>query len=84
MARVEKLICGDCKAVFEEETGKRGNAIVEMILWSTLFFPGIIYHFWRRRKPRKICDYCGSNFLIPADSPYASTLLKPITKTPKI
>jgi hypothetical protein len=80
MSRIEKLICGDCKAVFEVETGKRGSAFVESLLWATLFFPGIIYHFWRNTKPKKTCDYCGSSFLLPADSPFTARLLKPIIK----
>ena len=79
MSRIEKLICGECKATFEVEVGKRGSAIIEMVLW-TWILPGMIYHFWRKTKPKKTCDYCGSNFLIPADSPYVSSLLKPIEK----
>jgi hypothetical protein len=84
MSRTEKLICGDCKATFEVETGKRGSAIIEAFLWSTLVIPGIFYSMWRKTKPKKYCDYCGSNFLIPADSPYAAKLLKPIEKKSKI
>lgn len=71
----EKLICGDCKATFEVEIGKRGSAFVEMLLWSTLVIPGLLYGFWRKRKPKKSCDYCGSTFLLP-DNYHSHEMLK--------
>ncbi len=61
----KKIICGDCKTAFEIRTGKRGSAIIEMLLWSTLVIPGFFYGVWRKRKPQKYCSYCGSDFLIP-------------------
>jgi len=80
MARSEKYICGDCRGVTNFRTGKRGSDFVEKILWWTLFFPGIFYSIWRSMSPKKICQYCGSDFLLPADSAYTQNLLKPITK----
>jgi hypothetical protein len=80
MSETEKLICGDCKRISEIKTGKRGSNLVSIILWTTLFFPGIFYSMWRRGKPKKICEYCGSDFLLPADSIHTHELLKPITK----
>jgi hypothetical protein len=65
--KVEKLICGDCKGVTEFRLGKRGSALTERILWVTLFFPGIFYSIWRNKKQEKICQYCGSDFMLPQD-----------------
>jgi len=79
MAEFEKLICGDCKGITEIPT-KRGKAATEATLWAIFILFGIIYSIWRRKKPKKICQYCGGNFLLPADSPFAADLLKPITK----
>jgi hypothetical protein len=62
---VERLICGDCKSSFTVEAGKRGSAFIEFFLWSTLVIPGFFYSMWRKRKPKKSCDYCGSTFLLP-------------------
>ncbi len=76
---LEKFICGDCQRSFEIETGIRGSALIEAILWATLFIPGPIYGMWRRRKPKKRCDYCGSDFILP-DIPQNREFLKPITK----
>jgi hypothetical protein len=76
----EKLICGDCKGITTFRKGKRGSAFLEKILWWTLFFPGFFYSIWRSNIPKKICSYCGSEFLLPADSPYSHDLLKPIIK----
>ena len=75
----ERLICGDCKATFEVETGKRGSGFVEMLLWTTLVIPGFFYGLWRKRKPKKFCDYCGSSFLLP-DTYQTHDMLKPMEK----
>ncbi len=76
----EKLICGDCKGITAVQKGKRGSGLIEILLWSTLFFPGIFYSMWRKGSAKKTCQYCGGNFLLPADSHYTHELLKPITK----
>jgi hypothetical protein len=76
MAETEKLICGDCKGITTIRTGKRGSAFIEKILWWTLFFPGIFYSIWRNKAPKKICSYCGSEFLLPMDLPYGQDLLR--------
>lgn len=77
MSGTEKLICGDCKSKFEVETGKRGSSFVEFLLWSTLVIPGFFYSMWRKRKPKKYCDYCGSTFLLP-DNYETQAMLKPL------
>ena len=79
MSGYDRLICGDCKAVLEVETGKRGSAFIEFFLWLTLVIPGIFYSMWRKRKPKKTCDYCGSNFLLQ-DCYETREMLKPIEK----
>ncbi len=63
---INKIICGDCKSTFETKSGKRGSAIIEMLLWSTLVIPGFFYGLWRKgSKSPKHCSYCGSDFLLP-------------------
>lgn len=79
MSETQKFICGDCKGITEFPL-KRGSAFIETLLWATLFFPGFFYSIWRRKHVKKICQYCGGDFLFPADTPYAAELLKPITK----
>lgn len=71
----ERLICGDCNKSFEIETGPRGSALIEAILWITLFITGVLYGIWRRCKPKKQCDYCGSDFILP-DGPANREFLK--------
>jgi hypothetical protein len=78
MAETEKLICGDCKGTNIFQT-KRGSAIIEKLLFVTLFFPGIIYGMWRNHKPKRFCQYCDSEFLLP-DSYETREMLKPIEK----
>jgi hypothetical protein len=65
----EKLICGDCKGVTTFRKGKRGSYFVELLLWWALIFPGIFYSIWRRKQSKKVCQYCGSNFLLPSELP---------------
>lgn len=50
---VEKLICGDCNSTSDFRKGKRGSALVEKLLWVTLFFPGIFYSIWRGWSQKK-------------------------------
>jgi len=76
MQNNEKFICGDCKGITQFHRGKRGSAFVEFILWSIFFFPGIFYSIWRRKGQKKICQYCDSDFLLPADSASTMELLK--------
>ncbi len=76
---MQKFICGDCKGVTEFPL-KRGNGFIEKLLWATLFFPGFFYSIWRRKNVKKICQYCGGDFLFSSDTPYANDFLKPITK----
>ncbi len=76
---MEKFICGECNSVLEFEQSKRGSRIIEMILWSTLVIPGLIYSIWRKSARKKICYYCGSDFVFP-DSVNARSLIKSIEK----
>jgi len=73
----ERYICGDCRGITTFKN-KRGSSFIEFLLWVTLFFPGIFYRMWRNAKPKKICQYCGSDFMLPADSPATYKLLKDI------
>lgn len=75
----EKFICGDCKRSFEINDVKRGSALIEWLLWLTLVIPAPFYAIWRRRKPKKKCDYCGSDFILP-DTLQNREFLKPLTK----
>lgn len=79
---MEKFICGECNSALEFDKSKRGSRIIEMILWSTLVIPGLIYSIWRKSTRKKICYYCGSDFVFP-DSLEAKNLLKSIEKKPK-
>ncbi|MDX2083657.1 MAG: hypothetical protein SFV53_06710 [Rickettsiales bacterium] len=75
----ERLICGDCKKSSEIKNNKRGSALIEFILWITLLIPAPIYAMWRKSKPKRICQNCGSDFLIP-DTPQNREFIKPIQK----
>ena len=65
----EKYICYSCKGITEFEKGKRGSAVIEFLLWTLFFFPGIFYSFWRKGLPKKVCQYCGDDFLMSLGTP---------------
>jgi len=71
MSETEKFICGDCKGITTFRKGKRGSNFIESFLWTVLFFPGIFYSIWRRISVKKVCQYCGGNFILPLDLPYS-------------
>lgn len=65
MSKTENFICGECKGISDIRSGKRGSALISTILWSGFIIPGLLYSLWCRRKQPKICNYCGSDFLLP-------------------
>jgi hypothetical protein len=75
MSEKKEFICGDCKGITEIAT-KRGSRVLEILLWTTLIFPGFLYTIWRNSGQKKICRYCDSDFLLPADSPHTFELIK--------
>lgn len=64
------LICKACGTRTDTPARKtRGHFAIELILWLCLIVPGLIYSIWRLGSRRDCCPVCGSEDLIPADSP---------------
>lgn len=82
MSDSEKLICGDCKGITTFQN-KRGSAFIETMLWTLLFFPGIFYSIWRRKRPAKHCQYCGGDFLLPVEMASSLEITKPTKRNDK-
>lgn len=55
---------------------------LSVLLWASIIstIPAVVYSIWRRKSQKKLCQYCDSTFLLPADSPYVADLIRPITK----
>jgi hypothetical protein len=53
----------------------QGSIGTEVILWCFFLLPGLLYSLWRLGSSSNGCTKCGSNQLIPLDSPRAAVLL---------
>ena len=54
---------------------------VELILWLCFLVPGLIYSVWRMSSYRATCPSCGSENLVPLDSPNGKKILESQGKT---
>ncbi len=43
--------------------------MLEIVLWFCYILPGLIYTIWRQTTYRQVCTVCGSDDLVPHDSP---------------
>lgn len=64
-----KRVCKDCGTVAEPETKARGTMGMEIVLWLCFLVPGFIYSIWRLNNKYDACPACGSETLLPLDSP---------------
>ena len=52
--------------------GNRGSSAIEILLWLLFIIPGLCYTLWRMGRKDKSCRTCGSQLVIPLDSPAAN------------
>lgn len=66
--------CKDCGTVGESKTRARGSMMVEVVLWLCFIVPGLIYSIWRLSSKHEVCPSCGSDRLVPLDTPVGKSL----------
>jgi len=67
-----KFCCTCGFIAIPKNNGTRGSIWTELLLWCLFIVPGLIYSVWRLAgKPEIVCIKCGSNNLVPLDSPIA-------------
>jgi len=66
-----QMYCRACGTQALTSTETPGSILIEAVLWLCFFVPGIIYSLWRHNKRHEVCPNCGSDALIPPDSPIA-------------
>lgn len=49
----------------------KGSILIEIVLWLLFIIPGVIYSIWRVTTRAPVCRACGSDRLVPPDSPVA-------------
>jgi hypothetical protein len=70
-----KMICGRCGTRCDPCIAAKGSTLIEVVLWLCFILPGLIYSLWRLSTKRPVCPACGSEQLIPADSPKGRSLI---------
>lgn len=71
----QELICSSCGHRGKAKTITRGSFLVEIILWLLFLIPGLLYSIWRLSSRHKACWSCGSQTLIPANSPVGKKII---------
>lgn len=70
------MLCKRCGHVGPARNTTRGSLGIEILLWLLFIIPGILYSLWRLTTRQPGCEKCGSNDLIPPDSPIATQMLQ--------
>lgn len=70
-----QYICSDCGHLGKPVSITKGSILIEIILWMTFFFPGLIYSIWRCSSRYKGCPQCKHESMIPAMSPKGQKLI---------
>lgn len=69
-------LCVVCGTVGRPKSVTRGSMGIEIILWLMFIVPGVIYSIWRLTTRREACPACGSDQIIPVQSPRAQEILR--------
>lgn len=72
----KKVFCTTCNNIGYPKKKQDGNALILLVLLLAFLIPGIIYFLWMLTATRKICKFCKSDSIIPADSPRAQKMLR--------
>lgn len=67
-------VCRDCGTVAEPKTRTKGSFWIEVILWICFLIPGLIYSIWRLSSRSDVCRACGSDRIVPINTPVGRQL----------
>ena len=79
-----KLVCKECGTVGEPKTVARGSMAVEIVLWLCFLVPGLIYSVWRLGSKHDACRACGSEKVVPTDTPKGQQLAQAAGYVPEL
>lgn len=71
----ENMVCKTCGHVGAAHSAVRGSLLIEIALWLCFIVPGLIYSLWRFTSRHNACPQCGSDEMIPADSPIGRKII---------
>lgn len=66
--------CTVCHSTTRPKAKPMGNGAVEIILYLFFIVPGLIYTFYRVYSRRQVCRNCGSDRIVPPDSPIVAKI----------
>ncbi len=66
-----EMFCTACGTTGKPKRMTRGSILIEIVLWLCFIVPGIIYSLWRMTTRYNACRQCGSQAIVPLDSPMA-------------
>lgn len=66
--------CTDCGSIGESKTVTKGSIWIEVVLWLCFIVPGLIYSIWRHATRHEACSMCGSQSIVPLDTPVGREL----------
>lgn len=72
----KKIICENCRTVGYPGRKVKGSIVIEVLLWLCFLIPGLLYSLWRHASAYKVCKACGSEELVPVDSPKGRKLIE--------
>lgn len=70
----EKKICSACGTLAAPSVKTRGSFGIELVLWLFFLIPGLVYSLWRLSSRREVCQACGSESILPPDTPMGKIL----------
>lgn len=62
-------ICTMCGNTGKPKLHTKGHILAEIALWCLFLLPGLIYSLWREVSRSYVCRACGSDQIVPIDSP---------------
>lgn len=65
------MYCKKCGNVGPTKGIMKGSFAIELVLWLFFLLPGLVYSIWRLTTKGRGCSVCGSDDVIPANSPLA-------------
>lgn len=77
-------VCTTCGHLGPTRTITKGSIWIEIFLWCFFILPGVIYSIWRHTTRRIGCSACGSEQVVPVDSPVGKKLIAEFRDAPAI
>lgn len=72
----EEMVCRQCESVGTPEKEMPGNLAFGCALFFFFVVPGILYSIWRLTNKTNVCQFCGSEDLVPKHSPAGERIIE--------